>query len=439
MIQTISTICDLLIALLGALLAYRGIYTVIGLFRTRRFPEAARLHRYGVLIAARNEEAVIGNLIDSIRKQDYPSHLVTVFVVADNCTDSTARIAREHGAVCYERFNSEQCTKGFALDFLLHQIHRDYGQKEFEGFFIFDADNLLKRDFIRRMNDAFDAGEKIVTSYRNTKNFDANCLSAGYALHWMRTARMESMARSYMGVSTRLQGCGYLVDESLLRGGWPHTSLTEDRAFTIDAVARGIHISYQDRAEFYDEQPTRLSVVWRQRMRWSKGNLLAFQELGAALFRGIFCSAGWKRRWDCFDTFMVSMPYSLVMIPLKILKSILLLLGGISAGTLAAAWPGFAAGVLSTLIFEHFAVIPMGILLFITERARLPRLKLHKILWYSLTFPLFSIIGDLTLLCCVFRKVTWKPIPHDAAIGIEEIEKQLGVKETAASGASRHN
>ena len=50
------------------------------------------MHKFAVMISARNEEYVIGALIDSIKKQNYPSELVTVFVVAENCTDSTAEV-----------------------------------------------------------------------------------------------------------------------------------------------------------------------------------------------------------------------------------------------------------------------------------------------------------------------------------------------------------
>ena len=123
-----------------------------------------------LLFQQRNEKNVIGNLLDSIKKQDYPKELLTVFVIADNCTDNTAEIARSHGAICYERFDDEHKTKGFALQYLFEKIEEDYGCMSFEGYFVFDADNLLKSDYISRMNDAFDAGEKIITSYRNTKN-----------------------------------------------------------------------------------------------------------------------------------------------------------------------------------------------------------------------------------------------------------------------------
>ena len=92
--------------------AYRVIYFIVGIFWTRKF------------IAARNEEKVIGNLIDSINKQDYPKELLTIFVVADNCTDKTASIARDKGCVCYERFDNVHKTKGYYLEYLFKNIEK---------------------------------------------------------------------------------------------------------------------------------------------------------------------------------------------------------------------------------------------------------------------------------------------------------------------------
>ena len=181
-INFIIKIINSISGFISTLLNYKAVYVVTGLFTTRKFLPAKKLHKYAVLVAARNEEKVIGHLIDSIRSQDYPAELVTIFVVADNCSenDRTAEIARQKGAVCYERHDTEHRTKGFALQFLVECIRRDYGIESFDGYFLFDADNLLNEDFISRMNEAFDAGEKIITSYRNTKNFGDNWISASY-------------------------------------------------------------------------------------------------------------------------------------------------------------------------------------------------------------------------------------------------------------------
>lgn len=266
------------------------LYTVVGFFATKKFPKAKAQHKYAVLIAARDEEAVIGNLIKSIKKQDYPQELITVFVVADNCNDKTALIARECGAVCYERKDDKHRTKGYALEFLTSKIDEDYGILSFDGYFIFDADNLLNTDYISCMNDAFDNGEKIITSYRNTKNFADNWISASYALHWIRTIRHEHRGRSALGLATRIQGTGFLFASEIIKDGWHYVSFTEDRAFAADAVVSGYRISYCDKAEFYDEQPTSLRIAFRQRIRWAKGHLQAFVESGPKLFKHIFFS-----------------------------------------------------------------------------------------------------------------------------------------------------
>ena len=275
-------------SVLSAMLAYKTLYWIIGFFFTRKFKPAKNKHKYAILIAARNEKYVIGNLLDSINKQDYPKDLITTFVVADNCTDNTAEIARKHGAICYERFDDKHRTKGYALEFLLDRIEEDYGRMSFEGYFIFDADNLLKKDYITKMNDAFDSGEKIITSYRNTKNFDENWIASTYALHWIRSIRYNHRARSVLRLATNIQGTGFLFTNEIVKNGWHYTSLTEDRALTADAVAQGYQITYQNEAMFYDEQPTSLKIALRQRLRWSKGHLLAFCESGPYLFLNIF-------------------------------------------------------------------------------------------------------------------------------------------------------
>ena len=159
-------VSKLIIAFLGIFSIHSTLYWVVGFFWTRKFKPAKNQHKYAIVIAARNEEAVIGNLLDSISKQDYPSELITTFVVADNCTDKTAQVARSKGAICYERFNDKDRTKGFALQFLFERIKEDYGIDAFEGYFVFDADNLLNRDYVQKMNDSFDEGEKIITSYQ---------------------------------------------------------------------------------------------------------------------------------------------------------------------------------------------------------------------------------------------------------------------------------
>ena len=469
-------------SVLAILMAYKTVYWLIGLFFTRKFKPAKKKHKYAILIAARNEKNVIGNLLDSINKQDYPSELLTTFVVADNCTDNTAEIARKHGAVCYERFDNEHKTKGFALQYLLEKIGEDYDRMSFEGYFIFDADNLLKNDYISKMNDAFDSGEKIITSYRNTKNFDENWIASTYAIHWIRSIRCNHRARSVLRLATNIQGTGFLFTNEIVKNGWHYTSLTEDRALTADAVAQGYRISYQDEAMFYDEQPTSLKVALRQRTRWSKGHLLAFIESGPYLFINIFFGKLFlKTRWQekkkkkekktfksvmlsiiesirhrfaSFDTLMQLTPFSVFNLA-RWLIVVVIMYGcycynmGINGSNLFSGStylakalrslfeikivvnPGinaFFVGMLISIWFRLLYRIGMyiqdmwiAVYVFIIERKNIKKISFIKKVLYTLTWPTFDIIGRYSTYAALFMKVTWKPIPHDSKVTIDDI------------------
>ncbi len=459
---------NIFISILSALFVFRGIFVVVGIFATRKFAPAKNQHKYAILIAARNEEKVIGNLIDSINEQDYPKELVTVFVVADNCTDNTCAVSREHGAVCYERFDNDHRTKGFALQYLVECIRRDYGIESFEAYMIFDADNLLKRDYISHMNDSFDAGEKIVTSYRNTKNFDSNWIAASYGIHWLRTVRTEHRARSVFHLATRIQGTGFLFASEIIRDGWNYTGFTEDRAFCADAVANGYKISYNDKAEFYDEQPTSWKIAMRQRIRWSKGHLQAFTETGGQLTKHIFVTGGaanshvpegteisrskrffnnLRLRFMSYDMLSVVVPTSLIYffkdILFYILNSILIVFSVHNFGMHLA--PNFIRTVADffdisvDINSRSFALVLLTIFtltatvitcvgdmataayVFIAERKRIMHIKWYKKVWYCFTFPVFDLINRITTTIALFMKVEWKPIPHDVSVSISEV------------------
>ena len=447
---------------------YRTVYTLTGLVATRKFKPAQNLHKYAVLIAARNEETVIGNLIDSIRQQDYPSELVDIFVVADNSDDRTYEIAKSLGAKCYERKDTEHRTKGFALQYLVECIRRDYGIDSYEGYFIFDADNLLKSDFISRMNDSFDAGEKIITSYRNTKNFGDNWISASYGIHWLRTIRNEHRARSLFHLATRIQGTGFLFSWELIKNGWNYTSLTEDRAFCADAVAQGYKISYNNEAEFYDEQPISIKIAMRQRIRWAKGHLQALAETGPSLLKHIFyidksvkvaedSAPLWKKiinnlrlRFMSFDMLTVVFPRSLMLLFKKIivyiLRAVLIFTTGkvFSVGLAPellrdilklfgitpVADGDFSALVLLTAFTLAWTLdtyinnIILAAYIFIIEHKRILPIKWYKKIWFCLTFPIFDLIGKLSLCIALFKRVEWKPIPHNASISISELNNE---------------
>ena len=112
--DTILTINIVIAVVFTCCYAYQLFFLAVP-FTKKQEPHKPRgPHRFAILICARNEEAVIADLIQSIRHQTYDQSLLTVFVMADNCTDATADIARREGAVVYTRINREKVGKGYA-------------------------------------------------------------------------------------------------------------------------------------------------------------------------------------------------------------------------------------------------------------------------------------------------------------------------------------
>ena len=224
--------------LLTLLYLYQLGYLLIGIVQKKRSSRqtSAALHRYAAIISARNEENVISGLIKSLKEQNYPEELLDVYVIADNCTDNTAQVAADAGAIVYRRFNHVQVGKGYALDYLFHQLTEE-GKNDYDGYFVFDADNYVDPNFVKEMNTVFDTGKyAALTSYRNSKNFGTNWISAGYGLWFLREARFLNAPRMAVGASCAISGTGFLVSGDLIRenGGWPFHLLREDIEFSVN-------------------------------------------------------------------------------------------------------------------------------------------------------------------------------------------------------------
>ena len=405
---TLRTINAVISALFFICYTYQFLYIPLVLAKkSKPLASPSKAHRYAVLIAARNEESVISGLLDSLRAQTYDMSLVTVFVAADNCTDSTAAIARTHGAVVYERFNQLNVGKGYALDFLLQHIGADY-PAGFDGYFVFDADNILAPDYIERMNEMFSNGHEIITSYRNSKNFGGNWISAGYALWFLRESRYLNGARTRLGSSAAVGGTGFLFSQRILNEshGWRFYLLTEDIEFSVYHILRGEKIAICESAVLYDEQPTDFRQSCRQRLRWAKGYVQVFLRYGGQLLRGAA-----RGSWSCFDMSMSILP-AFVLTSLCLLANITLTILGLMQG--AGVW--FALRSLLECLGSILAtLLVLGGITTVTEWHRIHATTAQKLV-YTLTFPLFMLTYLPISLAALFMKVEWKPMHHSVRL-----------------------
>ena len=439
-------VLDILLTIIGAigtmwtvLCAYKAIFIIVGFFKYRRFKPTENKHKFGICIPARNEEKVIKNLLDSIANQNYPLDRLTVFVLADNCTDKTAEIARNYenknlNIVVYEHNNPNERTKGFGLKYLFEQIAKDYehGVEEFVAYFVFDSDNVIKQNYIEKMNEAFDEGNKIVVSFRNSKNLHQNWISFSYGMHWMRTCLQENRGKSYLNQACRIQGTGFLFSNELVKNGWIYTSLTEDRSFCTDAVVQNYRISYCEEAEFYDEQPYKLKVALRQRIRWAKGHLQSAVENCPKLIGNMFKKD--KTFTTAYDCFWLNFPRTLESVGRTIVKFALQLIIAIHLSTtfgfLKSFLISYIAGVGTTWLAKMAEEV--YILIMYRKHVFFEKVSVWKTIFNFLMFPFFDYIGRLSMIIAVFKKVEWKTIPHDSIMDISKLEANDENKKTEA-------
>ena len=394
--------------------SYQFVYAFVALVSKPKTKTAKKLHRYAVIISARNESAVIGELIKSIKQQNYPAELVDVYVVADNCTDNTAEVSRNAGAIVYERFNQQYVGKGYALDYIFNIIHSSPKKDAYDGYFVFDADNLLDENYIAEMNKVFDSGYRVVTSYRNSKNYATNWISAGYSLWFLREAKYLNNARMQLGTSCAISGTGFLIHSDIIKenGGWKHHLLTEDIEFSIDSVIKGEIIGYCGAAKIYDEQPSSFEQSWNQRLRWSKGFYQVFGKYGAKLAKSVVK----RRSFSCYDMLMTISPAMFVTIASVFTNLVFLMIGMFSLGNNTAIIPTTLMAIASS--FLNF----FGLLTTITEWNQI-HCSAGKKIFYTFTFPIFIFTYIPIAIVALFKKVEWTPITHSVVKSIEEVRQ----------------
>ena len=276
-------------------------YFIIGLsgflpIKNRHKIRSDKTNTFALIVSAHNEEAVIAGLIQSLKKLDYPEHAYDIFVIADNCADSTADIARSEGAVVYERTSTDKCGKGYALEWFFERLFAM--DKKYDYISIFDADNLAASEFLKEMNESANRGHKVVQGFLDSKNPYDSWISASYSFCFWCVNRIFQLARYKLGLCCELSGTGFIIQTELLKKlGWGATCLTEDMEFTMKAIYNGEKIAFNYNARVYDEKPLTLSQSWRQRVRWMRGHC----DVASRYFFKLVGQGIKKRSLSCID------------------------------------------------------------------------------------------------------------------------------------------
>jgi len=401
---------------LGFLTAYRISFMLLGLlFKAKVFPETEKRYKYCCLIPARNEETVLPGLLDSIKKQNYPQDLITLFVIADNCTDNTAEIARQAGAIVFERINppKHERRKGYALDFLIKRINEtvEGGIESFDGAFILDADNVLAENFFHEMNKAFDQKQyDFFSNYISPKNM-TNTLSAyGGVLGITSNATMRRPL-AQLGLSLRARGNTPLFRTHIIKDGWKWHALLEDMQCSCDLIAKGVRSIYVEAAETFDEQVEEFKMFNRQRMRWLHGGFIVFCKYFFRLLGGMFTfrRRNIAQRFSAYEALVASFPYAVASLIFTILYPI-----GVCIFLLATS--GAVSAIMTALISiglvylgYYIQEVAKTIAAVIREHRHL-RIKPLRLTMYIFAFPFISIYTQYLNMIAIFTPTQWKRI-----------------------------
>lgn len=368
-------------------------------------------HRFMAIIPAHNEEAVVGNLVESLKRQNYNKELYDIYVIADNCTDNTAQIAKEAGAIVYERFNNTKKTKGYALDWFLKQKIEE--NAPYDAFFVFDADNIVDSNFIKNMNKKLCQGEDVVQGYRDIKNPTDSWITAGYAIFYWTMHRFYHLARYNLGMSPLLNGTGFMVRFDVVKpeGGLNTVTLTEDIEFSLKRIIKGKKLGWATDAIVYDEQPVGFKQSWSQRSRWTVGHMQCIKEYTKQLA----IAAKENKTMMNFDGLL----YIIGSIPMFIITLVLLGTNFLMYAGAGITKMELLYNIMLFIVPTFFLPIITGIIVMLLDKRPVkPMLK-------GLAFyPLFMGSWLLINFKCLFKRETsWEKIHH--VRNIKMVETQL--------------
>lgn len=281
--MVLDTLSVLLTTILRAFSLYFFIVALFCLKRMKRFEAVEAKTRFVCLIAARNEETVIGQLVESLQKQNYPRELYDIYVIPNNCTDGTADAAAAAGAHLFRCLDPVRC-KGDAL----HQAVAWLLPQGYDAFCVFDADNEANPNFLAEMNRAL-ASARSAKSRIFAKNPRQSWVCACYETFFCNANLFLNRARSSIGLSARVIGTGFAVRRDLMEelGGWNTESLTEDAEFYAQLAARGEKTAFVPGAVTYDEEPLSFQESLIQRRRWMSGIMEVCRKKANSLLQSI--------------------------------------------------------------------------------------------------------------------------------------------------------
>ena len=397
--------------LAAAIGAYQIFLSFFGWYRKKERIAHAPTKSFALLVAAHNEETVVGALLDNLLKLEYPRELFDVFVICDNCTDGTADIVRRYpGVIACERTNPHRRGKGFAIEWMLKELWKQ--PKAYDAVVMFDADNLVATNFLQYMNEDLCNGHRVIQGYLDTKNPHDSWISAANGITYWFCNRLWQLPRHNLGLSNFLGGTGMCFDAKLLKEmGWGATSLVEDLEFTVRCIQRDIYPKFNYDARVYDEKPITFRASARQRLRWMQGHFdVSRRYMLPLLWQGIR-----ERSMAKIDAALYV--FNAFVYLIGFLITIALWFDGILPGEphLTSIYANMPLGLSLTIMMYGYLQCPLAMLAEKVDWRLYFRLALFPIFflsWWPIAFYAFFTQNNKT----------WSHTKHTRVIHLEEVQ-----------------
>ena len=353
--------------------------------------------KFNIIICAHNEENVIHGILNSIEMQTYPADYWKVYLIADNCTDNTVKIANKYNFVhIYEHKTEGAKRKGIALKWGINKIladHSDFG----DAFIVFDADNQIIPEFLEVFNRKFQEGSKIVAGKRVAINPYDSLIANWYAIYWSIIMNLFCKPHKNLGLSATLSGTGLgFTKESIEKNGFNTKTMTEDIEFAMQNNIKGTRIDYAEEAIYYDEQPTSFKPMVHQLSRWATGGNETIKYYIKDMLKAFIKSPSIKRFDSLCTTFVGnSMAFSV--------------LTGIMLAIMAFRYGGFW----SDYAFKTGMILNLITYLVAIFSAKACNLKIKKLAFSILLYPVFILMfGMISFGTIFFPEKIWYKIEH---------------------------
>src|SRR5215207_1624341 len=268
--DTFITISIILLFLLLFPLGYLFVLA-LGATRSASRPDARNRTpstRFMIVIPAHDEASVIKATVMRLLAVEYPINLFSIHIISDHCSDTTAEVARQAGAVVHERNEGPRTGYGAALSWLFQRILK---KEHCDAVVIFDADTRVDPEFLSVMNWRLSQGDQVVQGQHIIRNPGQGWFPALTWAMFLIDNRFQNLGRSNLGWSAKNMGDSicFRVDV-LLQMGWGE-GLTEDYHLRHKLLLNDIRIAYEPAAIGYGEAPITWERARAQRARWLRG------------------------------------------------------------------------------------------------------------------------------------------------------------------------